>query len=108
MEMNTYLILLLGMGAVTYFPRWLPMFFLSGKKLPQWFTDWLDLIPVAILSALLLPALVTSGDPRHLDIIQSKMIVAIPTFLFALKTRSLAGTVVVGMGLYWVAERFIV
>ena len=66
--MDAYLILLLGMGAVTFIPRWLPMFFLSGKKLPQWFVDWLDLIPVAILSALLLPALITSGEPRHLDI----------------------------------------
>jgi len=107
MKMDAYLILLLGMGAVTYIPRWLPMFFLSGKKLPQWFVDWLDLIPVAILSALLLPALITSGEPRHLEIFQSKLLVAIPTFLFALKTRSLAGTVLVGMGLYWLAEQFI-
>jgi branched-subunit amino acid transport protein len=108
MENSEYFILLMGMGAVTFVPRWLPMFFLSGKKLPQWFVDWLDLIPVAILSALLLPALVISGDPRHLEIFQPKLFVAIPTFLFALKTRSLAGTVVVGMGLYWFAERFIV
>jgi branched-subunit amino acid transport protein len=106
MEKNSYLILLLGMGAVTYIPRWLPMFFLSGKKLPQWFIDWLDFIPVAILSALLIPELVISGTPRHLDIFQAKMMVGIPTFLFALKTRSLAGTVVVGMGLFWLAERF--
>jgi len=80
-------------------------FFLSGKNMPRWFLDWLDLIPVAILSALLLPALVTSGEPRHLAVFQPKMVVAIPTFLFALKTRSLAGTVVVGMGLFWLAEQ---
>ena len=107
MELEMYMLMLLGMGAVTYIPRWLPMFFLSGKNLPQWFIDWLDLIPVAILSALLLPELVVSGTPRHLEILQPKMIVAVPTLLFALRTRSLAGTVVVGMGLYWLAERFI-
>ena len=106
--MNTYLMLLIGMGAVTFIPRWLPMFFLSGKQLPQWFVDWLDFIPVAILSALLVPSIMTMGDPRELVLLQPKLIVAIPTFLFALKTRSLAGTVVVGMGLYWLAERFIV
>ncbi|WP_422573630.1 hypothetical protein [Methanothrix sp.] len=32
--------------------------------------------------------------------------VAIPTFLFALKTRSLGGTVIVGMALFWLATTF--
>jgi branched-subunit amino acid transport protein len=97
-----YVVIVLGMGAVTYLPRWLPLFALSRRNLPRWFLDWLDLIPAAVLSALVLPALVTMGqDPRRLDLLQPNLIVAIPTFLFALKTRSLGGTVVVGMGMYW-------
>ncbi len=63
--------------------------------------DWLDLIPAAVLSALVLPALVTTGEPRHLDLLRPELLVAVPTFLFALKTRSLGGSVVLGMGLYW-------
>lgn len=103
---NGYLLLFFGMGLVTYIPRWLPLFFLSRRTLPRVLIDWLDLIPAAILSSLLLPALVTSGDPRHLDLLQPGLIVAVPTFLFALRTRSLGGTVVAGMGLYWLAGRF--
>ncbi len=96
-----YMILLLGMGMVTFLPRWLPLILLSRKSVPEWLYQWLELIPSAILSALLLPALMTHGTPRTLNLLRPELLVAFPTLLFALKTRSLGGTVVVGMGLYW-------
>jgi len=98
---SDYTLIVLGMGAVTFLPRWVPLFALSRRRLPDWILDWLDLIPAAVLSALVLPALVTSGEPRHLDLLRPELGVAIPTFLFALKTRSLGGSVLLGMGLYW-------
>lgn len=98
-------LLFLGMGLVTFVPRWAPLFLLTRWQLPGWLQAWLDLIPSAILSALLMPALVTSGEPRHLDLLQPQLFVAIPTFLFALKTRSMAGTVVLGMALFWLAGK---
>lgn len=101
--MADYLLLLMGMGLVTYLPRWLPLHYLSRRSLPEWFIQWLDLVPVSILSALLLPALILEGQPRHLDFLQPEFWVAIPTFAFAWRTRSLSGTVVVGMLLFWLA-----
>jgi len=99
-----YMLLIAGMGLVTYIPRLLPLFFLSRRKLPQWFVEWLELIPVAILSALIFPDLFVAGSPRHLDVVQLKSVVAIPTFLFALKTKSLGGTVLAGMILFWLGS----
>jgi branched-subunit amino acid transport protein len=96
-----YLALIFGMGIVTYVPRWFPAFFLSQRQLPQWLKEWLDLIPVAILSALVLPEVLSAGEPRYFEPFQPKLLVAIPTFLFALKTKSLGGTVLLGMFLYW-------
>lgn len=104
---SEYLLLLLGMGLVTYLPRWLPLAFLSRRSLPPVVTEWLDLIPAAILSALLAPALFTAGPDRHLTLTRPELWVAVPTFLFALKTRSLGGTVVVGMGLFWLAGKLL-
>lgn len=104
---SEYLLLVIGMGLVTYIPRWVPLFYLSRRSLPQWFVDWLELIPVAILSALLLPEILTAGIPRHLDLLRPHLPVAVLTFVFALKTRSLGGTVVVGMLLFWLAGRFL-
>jgi branched-subunit amino acid transport protein len=102
---SEYLVLVFGMGMVTYLPRWLPLFFLSGRNLPRIVVEWLDLIPAAILSALLAPALVTAGEPKHMSLFQPELWVGIPTFVFALKTKSLGGTVIVGMLLFWMVGK---
>ncbi|WP_300671105.1 AzlD domain-containing protein [Desulfoluna sp.] len=101
METNNFILLILGMGLVSFIPRWVPLFFLSKKQLPPLLIEWLELIPVAILSALLIPGLVTSGSPRVFTPCSIEMLVALPTFAFAWYTKSLGGTLVVGMLLYW-------
>jgi len=100
-----YILLVFGMGLVTYLPRWIPLFLLSRRNLSGLFVEWLDLVPAAILSAILLPALVTTGEPRRLMLLQPELWVAIPTLLFALRTKSLGGTVIVGMMLFWLAGK---
>jgi branched-subunit amino acid transport protein len=95
------LILFGGMGLVTYLPRALPLLYLAHKRMPQWWVDWLSLIPVAILSALLAPSLLVDTATHSLTFGKLELLVAVPTLLFALKTQSLGGTVVVGMLLYW-------
>lgn len=102
---NEYLVLVFGMGIVTYLPRWLPLFFLSRRNLPRIVVEWLDLIPAAILSALLAPVLVTAGEPKHMSLFQPELWVGIPTLVFALKTKSLGGTVIVGMLLFWLVGK---
>lgn len=106
MSFSEYFFLFAGMGLVTYLPRWLPLLYLSHRRLPQWLVDWLKLIPVSILSALLAPSLLADAQPRALNLGKIELLVAIPTLLFALKTKSLGGTVLFGMLLYWLAGLF--
>jgi len=108
MSLEAYLLLLLAMGLVTYLPRWLPLQLLANRRLPAWLEEWLGLIPVALLSALLAPALFTAGRPRSLELGRPEFWVAVPTLLFAVRTRSLGGTVMVGMGLFWLAQHLLV
>jgi branched-subunit amino acid transport protein len=105
MVSSEYLAVILGMGLVTFLPRWLPLVYLTKRNLPAWLVEWLDLIPAAILSALLLPELVTGGAPRSLDLLRPELMAAVPTFLFAIFTKSLGGTVIVGMFLFWLAGK---
>jgi branched-subunit amino acid transport protein len=107
MTFADYLLLFGGMGLVTYGPRALPLLYLARKQLPQWLIDWLALIPVAILSALLAPSLLTDAAERSFALGKPELLAAIPTLIFALKTRSLAGTVLVGMLLFRLAGMFI-
>ncbi|MDD2852038.1 MAG: AzlD domain-containing protein [Desulfuromonadaceae bacterium] len=101
--MNTrdFLLLMLALGAVTYLPRMLPLVVLSRRALPGWFAEWLELIPAAILSALIAPTLFAYSDPRMFSLGKVELLAALPTLFIAFKTRSLAGTVIVGMLCYW-------
>jgi branched-subunit amino acid transport protein len=101
MSNSDFLLLMLAMGVVTYVPRMLPLVMLSRRSLPGWFAEWLELIPAAILSALIAPALFAQSTPRVFNFGKIELMAAVPTLLFALKTRSLAGTVLVGMFCYW-------
>ncbi len=98
--------IILCMGAVTYIPRWLPLYLLTRREMPSWFIEWLDFIPAAILSALVLPSIITFGEERHLDFLTPEFMLSFPTLLVAVKTRSLAKTVLTGMGLFWLWQKF--
>ncbi len=107
MVSKEYLAVILGMGLVTFLPRWLPLVYLTKRSLPAWLVEWLDFIPAAILSAILLPALVTDSATRSVVLWRPEFIVAIPTFLIAILTKSLGATVIVGMLLFGLAQKFL-
>lgn len=106
MPFDDYMMVILGMGAVTYIPRWIPLVALSNRNLPEWLMDWLGLIPAAILGSLLIPTLITMDNPRSLNLIQPESLAAIPAFIVALKTRSLGLTALVGMMAFWLLEKW--
>lgn len=101
MPTTTFLVLLGSMALVTYLPRWLPVSLLSTRTLPGWLVEWLDLLPAALLGALVAPSLFTAGEPRQLAFSTCQLWAALPTFAFAWRTRSLGGTVVFGMAVFW-------
>jgi len=97
---------MLGMLVVTYIPRLLPVWVLTSKPLPPLAVAWLRYVPVAVLAALLLPALVVTENRLDVSLGNLFLWAAIPTFVVAWKTRSLFGPVIVGMGIV-AAVRFI-
>ncbi|MFP4477398.1 MAG: AzlD domain-containing protein [Desulfatibacillaceae bacterium] len=99
-----YLLIVLGMGLVTYIPRLLPLLFFSRRDVPDWFADWLEFVPPAILSALLIPSLVAADT--GIDFTRRELWVALPTFAVSWFTKSLGGTVLAGMAFYWLSGLF--
>jgi branched-subunit amino acid transport protein len=100
-EQDRVLLTILGMGAVTYLPRLLPLLLLSGqegdKPLPRWLTRWLGYVPAAVLAAMLLPSLLVVEGEAHLAWDNLYLWAALPTGWVAWKRRSLVGAVVVGV-----------
>jgi len=87
------------MALVTLGPRFLPVWLLAGRQLPQVVVTWLRYVPVAVLAALLAPELFLYEGSLNLTSSNLYLWVSLPTFLVAWKTRSLFLTVIVGMGL---------
>jgi branched-subunit amino acid transport protein len=92
--------LILGMAIVTFLPRFLPLAFLTRWVIPQRVKMGLDYIPIGILSSIVFPILFTSGE-GEVEIQLQYLFAAIPIFIFAWKVRSLWGSVVLGMAIYW-------
>lgn len=94
------LILILGMALVTFLPRFLPMAFLTRKTLSEKVKKGLDYFPISILSAIVFPIFLFNGDER-IEIQPQYLLAAIPVFIFAWKVKSLWGSVILGMLIYW-------
>jgi branched-subunit amino acid transport protein len=106
MSHEEFLLCILGMGVVTYLPRWLPLAFLTDRDIPEIMKKWLSLIPACILSALVAQAVFIDPFTGSFQIFQRSFFAAIPTLAFAMKTRSLGGTVIAGMLAYWILGQF--
>jgi len=94
------LILILGMGIVTFLPRFVPMAFLTRWVIPERVKMGLGYIPIAILSAIVFPILFFN-EVGKVEIEPHYLLSAIPVFVFAWKVKSLWASVVLGMLIYW-------
>ena len=97
---ESQILLLIGlMALVTAVPRVMPVALLGGRALPPAFETWLKYVPVAVLSALLVPELLLRNNAVQLSFSNLQLWVAVPTFLVAVWRRSLFLTALFGMGL---------
>ena len=89
-----------GMAVVTFLPRFLPMALLTKWTIPRKIKLGLEYIPVAILSAIVFPILFFDGEGT-LGIQPQFLFSAISVFIFAWKVKSLWGSVILGMLIFW-------
>jgi branched-subunit amino acid transport protein len=99
MKLNT-LYLIVGMGIVTFLPRFLPMAFLTRWVIPGRVKKGLDYIPISVLSAIVFPMLFFN-EGGNAEIHPLYLLSSIPVFIFAWKTKSLWLSVILGMFVYW-------
>ncbi|WP_102347791.1 AzlD domain-containing protein [Bacillus sp. Marseille-P3661] len=90
-------LIILGTAIVTFIPRVLPLMVLSRFELPEWGTRWLSFIPISVMAALVGQEILMDGTNVSLSFRNLELLAAIPTFLIAIKTRSLLATVLAGI-----------
>jgi len=89
-------LIIFGSALVTFLPRVLPLMVLSRMELPEWAIRWLNYVPISVMAALVGQELFVQ-DGRFSLLNNVELLAAIPTVLVAMRTKSLLGTVVMGM-----------
>ena len=97
------LLLIAGMALVTYIPRVAPLMLLSSRNLNPLLMRWLEMVPPAVLAALLAPELLLAagadgGKALFFSTDNVFLLAAAPTLIVGWLSGSFFGTVAVGMG----------
>lgn len=70
---------------------------LSRITIPEWGMRWLNYVPIAVMAALVAQELFVKDGQLSLGTNLAELLAALPTFWIAVKTRSLLGTVIIGI-----------
>lgn len=100
-------IIIIAMGVVTYALR-LSMILLFDKvAMPVLIRRALRFVPAAVLSALVVQALLTPDPARHMSIDQPRFIAGVLAAAVAWRTKNVFLTIGVGMVLLWILQSFL-
>jgi branched-subunit amino acid transport protein len=94
--------LITGMMLVTFAARYPVLALLSRFELPEWLLRALRYIPPAVLTALIVPALVMpDGEKLAISPANATLIAGSAAVLIAWRTRNLLLTLSIGMAVFW-------
>ncbi|MCC6612648.1 MAG: AzlD domain-containing protein [Anaerolineae bacterium] len=96
------LLLIVGMMAVTFGVRY-PVLALVGRlQLPRPVIRALRYVPVAVLTAIIVPELVLHGGTWNVRLDNAYLVAGIVSILISWRTKNLLLTIVIGMGVFLV------
>tara|TARA_R110001583_G_scaffold52393_9_gene162857 strand:+ start:6202 stop:6519 length:318 start_codon:yes stop_codon:yes gene_type:complete len=98
------IILIFGMFIITFSIRFV-MFAFAGKiSFPDWLAKSLKFVPPAVLTAIIIPAVVMPNGVVAFNIANNYLIAALFSFVIALVTKSLLKTIGLGMAFFLILQ----
>ena len=94
-------------GLLTLSMRFVMFSDLAPRQLPGWLEEALGLVPVAVLTAIIVPAVIISTEGGLILAGNSKLPAALVAVTAALVTRSVLATIASGLASMWVLEYFL-
>ncbi|MEC8091945.1 MAG: AzlD domain-containing protein [Pseudomonadota bacterium] len=94
-------------GLLTFSMRFVMFSDLAPKQLPGWLKEALGFVPVAVLTAIIVPAVIVSPDGGLMLAGNSRLPAALIAVTAALVTRSVLVTIGSGLGSMWVLDYFV-
>jgi branched-subunit amino acid transport protein len=95
--MNIWLVMLIA-GLLTFAARLSFILLLDRIQVPEWFRRGLRFVPVAVLSAIILPELTSPNGSLFISWRNPQLLAGAVAILVAWRTRNVILTIVAGMG----------
>ncbi|HRQ37606.1 MAG TPA: AzlD domain-containing protein [Chloroflexota bacterium] len=92
---------IIGMGVITYAIRLTPILLLERFTLSPALRQALKFVPVAVLSAIILPELLMPGDGVDVSLGNGRLLAGLLAILVAWRTKNVLWTIVAGMMALW-------
>jgi branched-subunit amino acid transport protein len=94
--MNIWLVMLIG-GLFTFATRLSFILLLERLRVPEWFRRGLRFVPVAVLSAIILPELTNPNGSLFISWRNPQLLAGAVAILVAWRTRNVILTIIAGM-----------
>ena len=92
-------------GLLTFATRFVMFSDIAPKALPKWLQDALGFVPVAVLTAIIVPAVIIAPDGGLLQLAgNARLPAALIAVTMALLTRSVVVTIGTGLAALWVLD----
>lgn len=101
MSPQSEILLILGMLLVTFGTRYPLLALLSNRSLPEKFTMALNYVPLAVLTAIIVPEILAPEGELILNDSNNALAASLIAILVSIRTKNLLMTIVVGMVVYW-------
>ncbi|MBX3055807.1 MAG: AzlD domain-containing protein [Anaerolineae bacterium] len=92
---------IIGMGVITYGIRLAPVLLLERLELSPAVRQALKFVPVAVLSAIILPELIMPTGGVDVSLANGRLLAGLLAIFVAWRTKNVLWTIVVGMVVLW-------
>lgn len=97
---------IIATGLINFATRFSMFSGVSPKKLPNWFEDALGFVPIAVMSAIIAPAILFDDMGMIAIVGNTRFYAALIAIIFALITRSILATISSGLIALWTLTYF--
>ena len=94
-------------GLLTLSMRFVMFSDLAPRQLPGWLEEALGFVPVAVLTAIMVPSVIISPEGGLMRAGNSKLPAALVAVTAALISRSVLATIASGLGSMWILDYFL-
>ena len=99
-----WLVMILG-GVFTFATRFVMLSGWVTHHLPRWLIDALAFVPIAVLTAILLPAVLIDPETQQIIVIgNARIVAAVVATIIALLTRNVIATISSGLTTLWFVQ----